>query len=97
MPCAGTAAALDATGQTEDRTLASDVLGFLNRHPEMNATPKIFALHHERNLAAARTKLKPPVIEPPRVSANEGISLAAINFIGLWPKSAQRETVCLRQ
>ena len=33
------AAALDATGQSEDRTLASDVRGFLDKHSDMNATP----------------------------------------------------------
>ena len=48
------AAALDAIGQSEDRTLASDVRGFLDKHPKMNATPEIFAGHHKRNLASAR-------------------------------------------
>ena len=59
-----TAAALDATGQTDDRALASDVRGFLDKHPDMNATPEIFAGYHARNLAAARTKPEPPTPEP---------------------------------
>ena len=58
------AVALDATGKSEDRTLASDVRGFLDKHPDMNATPEIFAGHHARNLAAARAKPKLPAPEP---------------------------------
>lgn len=50
------AVALDATGQSEDRMLASDVRGFLDKHHGMNATPEIFAGHHARNLASARAK-----------------------------------------
>ena len=50
------AVALDATGQSEDRTLASDVRGFLEKHPDMHATPEIFAAHHARKLASARAK-----------------------------------------
>ena len=50
------AVALDATGRSEDRTLASDVRGFLDKHPDMNATPEIFAAHHARKLASARAK-----------------------------------------
>ena len=62
------AAALHATGQLEDRTLAGDVRGFLDKHIDMNATPEIFAAHHARNLAAAQQKSEPPVPEPsPRV------------------------------
>lgn len=56
--------ALDATGQTNDRTLANDVRGFLDKHSDMNATPEIFARHHARNLAAARAKPEPPAPEP---------------------------------
>ena len=59
-----TAAALDATGQSDDRALASDVRGFLDKHPAMNATPEIFAAYHARNLAAARVKPEPPAPEP---------------------------------
>ncbi|MBA3896850.1 MAG: relaxase/mobilization nuclease domain-containing protein [Sphingomonadaceae bacterium] len=58
------AAALNATGQAEDRTLAGDVCGFLDKHPDMKATPEIFAAHHARNLAAARAKPEPPAPEP---------------------------------
>jgi type IV secretion system T-DNA border endonuclease VirD2 len=58
------AAALDATGQAEDRALAHDGRGFLDKHPDMNATPDIFAVRHARNLAAARQKPEPPAPEP---------------------------------
>ena len=58
------AVALDATGQSEDRTLASDIRGFLDKHPDMNATPEIFAGHHARNLAAARAKSDQLTSEP---------------------------------
>ena len=58
------AVALDATGQAEDRTLASDVRGFLDKHPDMNATPEIFAGHHARNLAVARAKSVQLTSEP---------------------------------
>jgi type IV secretion system T-DNA border endonuclease VirD2 len=57
------AVALDATGQADDRKLASDVRGFVDRHPEMNATPEIFARHHARNLEAVRAKPEPSVPE----------------------------------
>ena len=56
--------ALDATGQSEDRTLADDVRGFLDKHPDINATPGIFAARHARNLAAARARSEPPAPEP---------------------------------
>lgn len=59
------AAALYATGNSEDRELAGDVRKFLDKHPEMNATPEIFAAHYERNLAAARPKLETPAPERP--------------------------------
>ena len=58
------AAALDATGQSEDRTLARDVRGFLDKHPDMTATPEIFAARHARNLTAARPKVEPLAPEP---------------------------------
>jgi hypothetical protein len=58
------AAALDATGQSDDRALASDVRNFLDKHPDMNATPKIFATRHARNLQITRTRLEPPAPEP---------------------------------
>ena len=58
-----TAASLDATGQADDRELASDVRAFLDRHQSMNATPEVFAAHHARNLAAAQRKSEPPMVE----------------------------------
>jgi hypothetical protein len=45
-----TSAALDGTGQADDRELANDVREFLERHPGMKATPEVFAAHHFRNL-----------------------------------------------
>jgi type IV secretion system T-DNA border endonuclease VirD2 len=60
------AAALAATGQNEDRTLAGDVRGFLDKHPDMNATPEIFAARHARNLGLARPKPEPPREPSPR-------------------------------
>lgn len=44
------ASALDATGSTEDRDLASDVRGFLDKHQGMHATPEVFAAHHAQLL-----------------------------------------------
>ena len=63
-----TAAALDATGQSEDRTLASDVRRFLDKHQGMNATPEVFAAHHALILAATRTK---PERSAPKPSPRE--------------------------
>lgn len=54
-----TAAALDATGQADDRELASDVRAFLDKHQGMNATPEVFAAHHAKLLN--RTMLSPEV------------------------------------
>jgi hypothetical protein len=48
-----TAAALDATGQVDDRELASDVRSFLDKHQGMNATPEVFAVHHAKHLNRA--------------------------------------------
>ena len=58
------AVALDATGQADDKTLAHDVRGFLDKHQDMHATPEIFAAHHARNLAAARQNPALPLPEP---------------------------------
>ena len=44
------AAALDAIGATEDRELARDVRGFLDKHQRMNATPEVFAARHTQLL-----------------------------------------------
>jgi len=54
-----TAAALDATGQADDRGLASDVRAFLDRHQGMNATPEVFTARHAQNLG-----MKPNNPEP---------------------------------
>jgi type IV secretion system T-DNA border endonuclease VirD2 len=61
------AASLDATGAVEDRELAGDVRGFLDKHQGMNATPEVFAAHHAQMLAAERRKseLPPPEHPPP--------------------------------
>ncbi len=59
------AAALDATGRSEDRALARDVRGFLEAHPDMTATPELFAVRYARKLEAARPKPEPPAPEPP--------------------------------
>ncbi len=58
------AAALDATGQPDDQALANDVRGFLDKHPDVTATPEIFAARHARNLQTTRPKLEPPAPEP---------------------------------
>jgi len=54
------AAALDATRQSEDRMLADDVRGFLEKHPDMNATPEIFAVRYARTVNVDRSKPEPP-------------------------------------
>ena len=59
-----TAAALDATGQSDDRELASDVRAFLDKHQGMNATPEVLAAQHSRNLVAGQTRLTPQAPEP---------------------------------
>lgn len=51
------AASLEATGESEDRELANDVRGFLDKRQGMNATPEVFAAHHRRSLENER---KPP-------------------------------------
>jgi type IV secretion system T-DNA border endonuclease VirD2 len=57
-----TAAALDATGQADDRELASDVRTFLDKHQGMNATPEVFAAHHAKllNRTVPPKDVKPP-------------------------------------
>ncbi|MEP7350954.1 MAG: relaxase/mobilization nuclease domain-containing protein [Sphingorhabdus sp.] len=59
------AAALDATGHSEDRALADDVRGFLDKHPDMNATPEIFAERHARNLGIERPNPERLTPQPP--------------------------------
>jgi hypothetical protein len=61
-----TAAELDATGQADDRELASDVRAFLDKHQGMNATPEVFAAHHARRLdRAGRSHEGPNEPRPP--------------------------------
>ena len=56
------AGALDATGRPEDRALANDVRGFLDKHPDINATPEIFAKRHARILGS---ELQPRISKTP--------------------------------
>ena len=58
------ASALDATGETEDRELASDVRLFLGKHQGMNATPEVFAARHAQNLGKSLRRTEKPVPEP---------------------------------
>ncbi len=51
-----TAAALDATGQSDDRELAGDVRAFLDKHQRMNATPEVFAAHHARRMGVEQNR-----------------------------------------
>jgi type IV secretion system T-DNA border endonuclease VirD2 len=67
-----TAAALDATGQAEDRELASDVRGFLEKHQGMNATPEVFAAHYEKLMEAERINAKEPTSERPAKDRGRG-------------------------
>lgn len=62
-----TADALDATGQADDRELASDVRMFLDKHQGMNATPEVFATHHSRvlNHASPSIVVKSADQQPP--------------------------------
>ena len=59
------AAELDATGQADDRELASDVRGFLDKHQGMNATPEVFAAHHAQFFGMKRNSPDPQAPEPP--------------------------------
>lgn len=65
-----TAASLDATGQADDRELASDVRAFLGKHQGMKATPEIFAARHARNLEASLQT--PELHSPDRPSHDRG-------------------------
>jgi type IV secretion system T-DNA border endonuclease VirD2 len=62
-----TAAALDATGQSDDRELASDVRSFLDKRQGMNASPEVFAAHHATllNRTLSQMDVKPPDRPPP--------------------------------
>jgi hypothetical protein len=65
-----TAVALDATGQFDDRALASDVRAFLEKHQGMNATPEVFAAHYAQQIAANQTKAAVPA--PDRLPKDYG-------------------------
>lgn len=55
---AQTAAALYTTGHADDRELAGDVRGFLERHQGMNATPEMFAQRYAQKLEIWTPKLE---------------------------------------
>jgi type IV secretion system T-DNA border endonuclease VirD2 len=59
------AAALDSTGQSDDKTLAGDVRAFLDKHPDVNATPEVFAAYHARRIAADQSKSAIPAPDRP--------------------------------
>jgi hypothetical protein len=61
-----TAAALDATGQSDDLELASDVRAFLDKHQRMSATPEVFAAHHARRIEVEQNKAVPAPDRPPK-------------------------------
>lgn len=60
-----TAAALDGTGQAEDRQLAKDVRTFLDKHQGMNATPEVFAAQYALIIAADQSKTALPAVDRP--------------------------------
>jgi type IV secretion system T-DNA border endonuclease VirD2 len=66
------AVALDATGQADDRELASDVRGFLDKHQGMNTTPEVFAAHHARIIAAEKSKADMPAPDRPPKDRGRG-------------------------
>ncbi|RDV07745.1 relaxase [Sphingorhabdus pulchriflava] len=62
-----TATELDATGQADDRELASDVRKFLDKHQDMNATPEVFAAYHARRMVPDQSKAPlPSTNRPPK-------------------------------
>jgi type IV secretion system T-DNA border endonuclease VirD2 len=67
-----TAEALDATGNADDRKLAGDVRGFLDKHDRMNATPEVFAARHAQLMKQARPS--PEVVPPDRSPRDKGRS-----------------------
>ena len=62
--------ALDATRQSDDKALAADVRAFLAKHPDMNATPEIFAARYAKTIAAAKQKSEQPA--PPAQPVDRG-------------------------
>jgi type IV secretion system T-DNA border endonuclease VirD2 len=67
-----TAAALDATGQSDDRELAGDVRAFLDKHQRMNATPEVFAAHHARRMALEQNRAVSPAPDRPPKAPGRG-------------------------
>ena len=67
-----TAAALNATGQADDRELAKDVRTFLDKHQGMNATPEVFAAQHRRWLEAERKPSDQMSLEAPTPDRGKG-------------------------
>lgn len=67
-----TAAALAATGQSDDRELASDVRAFLDKHRGMNATPEVFAAHHARIIGAEQSRAGSPAPDRPPKDRGRG-------------------------
>jgi type IV secretion system T-DNA border endonuclease VirD2 len=66
------ATALDATGQPDDRELASDVRGFLDKHQGINSTPEVFAAHYAQALAEEKTKEEMPALNRPQKDHGRG-------------------------
>ena len=64
------ASALDATGRADDRKLADEVRGFLGIHPNMNATPEVFATRHAQLMNRGRPA--PDVAPPDRPPRDKG-------------------------
>ena len=64
------ASALDATGRADDRKLAYEVRGFLGMHPNMNATPEVFATRHAQLMN--RTRPSSDVAPPDRPPRDKG-------------------------
>ena len=63
-----TADALNATGNADDRKLAGDVRGFLDRHEKMNATPEVFATRYAQLMERKPNSpdIERPDRQPPR-------------------------------
>jgi len=59
------AAALDATGQAEDKDLATDVRGFLDQHQRMIATPEAFTARRTQNLGTKPNSPGSQALDPP--------------------------------
>ena len=59
-----TATALETTGHSDDRELASDVRTFLAKHHGMNATPEVFAARHVQNFAMKANHPGPKPLGP---------------------------------